>query len=100
MAAGVAETAEGEQLHVIASSEPRGYLRKGVTTNSDEIVAAGDGHAETTIIDWSNEQGHRVVTVGAGRPICNPCAEAIEKAGATPTTPLKDRLSYGFIKIK
>ena len=61
MAAGVAETAEGEQLHVIATSEPRGYLRKGVTTNSDEIVATGDGHAETTIIDWSNEQGHRVV---------------------------------------
>ncbi len=72
MGAGVVETVEGEQIHVIATSEPRGYLRKGVTANPDEVVATGDGHAETTIIDWSNEHGHRVVTIGVGGQYATP----------------------------
>lgn len=49
MAVGIAEAAGGGQTTVIGTSEPRGYLRPGVTLNEGEVVAPGRGHAEADI---------------------------------------------------
>jgi filamentous hemagglutinin len=89
MGAGVLEDASGNQIRVISTSEPNGYLRPGVTTNPGEILIRGTGHAEADIVAYAQANGYRVVTVGAGRPICGPCATAITGSGGTPATSLK-----------
>lgn len=89
MGVGVLEDASGNQIRVISTSEPNGYLRPGLTTKPGEIVIPGTGHAEVDIIDYAQANGLRVVTVGAGRPICGPCASAIGNSGGSPATPLK-----------
>lgn len=90
MAVGVTEAAAGEQTTVIGTSEPRGYLRPGVTLNEGEVVAAGHGHAEADIVHWAEQREQKVLTVGAGRPICAPCAEEIQRVDAVAATPLKE----------
>lgn len=90
MAVGIAEAAGGDQTTVVGTSEPRGYLRPGVTLNEGEVVAPGRGHAEADIVTWAEQREQKVLTVGAGRPICTPCAEEIRRADAVPATPLKE----------
>jgi hypothetical protein len=89
MASGVLEDPQGNYVPVIATSEPGGYLRPGVTVDPGEVVISGTGHAEQTIVNWANANGYRVVAVGAGRPICPSCAAAIQGSGASTATPLK-----------
>jgi filamentous hemagglutinin len=89
MGVGVLTDGNGNQLVVVSTSEPRGYLRPGVSLNSDEIVIPGTGHAEADIVTWANQNGYTVQTIGAGRPICSSCASVLNDANATPATPLK-----------
>ena len=89
MAVGLAEDASGTPQVLVATSEPRGYLRPGVTLDPGETMAPGLGHAEADIADMALRNGLRLIEVGATRPICPTCAIRIEQAGARPVTPLK-----------
>ena len=89
MGAGVLEDASGNQIRVISTSEPNGYLRTGVTTQPGEIVISGTGHAEADIVAYAEANGYRVVTIGVGRPVCAACATTITGSGGTAATPLK-----------
>ena len=79
----------GNLRTVVSTSEPRGYLRPGVTLKDGEELATGDGHAEVSGINYMNDHGITPVAVGAGKPICTPCETTIDGAGAAPATPLK-----------
>jgi len=74
----------GNIRRVVGTSEPGGYLRPGVRLNSGEELANGDGHAETSILDYMMNNNIRAISIGAGRPICPACMAAIENAGALP----------------
>lgn len=89
MGVGLAEDASGATQVLIGTSEPRGYLRPGVTLNPGETLVRGSGHAEANIVNYAQENGLNLLEVGATRPICPACAAAIEAAGAKPVTPLK-----------
>ncbi|TCK95588.1 filamentous hemagglutinin N-terminal domain-containing protein [Paraburkholderia sp. BL9I2N2] len=89
MGVGVVRDANGNQITVVSTSEPNGYLRPGVTLNPGEVVIPGTGHAEADIVNWAAQNGYTVQTIGAGRPICPSCASAIGGANAVPATPLK-----------
>lgn len=93
MAAGVVEDAAGVRQTIIGTSEKRGYLRPGVklALRPGEIVAGGSGHGEQNLVEWSEHNGHRVVAIGAGRPICSSCGQCIDDSGGILATPLKDR---------
>jgi filamentous hemagglutinin len=91
MAVGVGRRgANGPRAVIVGTSEPRGYLRPGVTVEADEIVAEGCGHAECNVIDRAVTEGVQLEAVGAGRPICPTCAERINESGAQPATPLRE----------
>jgi len=83
MAVGYARDAQGGLVKLVATSEPRGYLRPGVTLNDGEIMVSGTGHAEQDIVAYAQARGWEIVTVAAGRPICPPCVDAILGSGAT-----------------
>jgi RHS repeat-associated protein len=89
MGVGVLEDASGNRITVVATSEPRGYLRPGVTLRPGEVVVRGTGHAEADIVAYAEAHGYRVVSVGAGRPICATCAGRIAGSGGSAATPLK-----------
>lgn len=89
MAVGIAEDASGARSVLIGTSEPRGYLRPGVTLAPGETLAPGPGHAEMGIVDQTQQNGLRLLEVGATRPICPDCARAIDGAGARTVTPRK-----------
>ena len=88
MGAGVVRDAAGNEIRVISTSEPGGYLRPGVTTQPGKIVIRGTGHAEVDIVTWAEANSYEVVTIAAGRPICPSCAGAISGSGGTPATSL------------
>jgi|GEM_PF-2705040 len=90
MGVGLAEDASGAPRVLIGTSEPRGYLRPGVLLKSGETLAPGLGHAEADIVNFTQQNGLRLLEVGATRPICPSCAAAIEEAGAVTVTPLKE----------
>jgi transposase-like protein len=85
----LAEDASGAQCVLIGTSEPRGYLRPGVTLAPGETLAPGLGHAEADVVNFAQQNGLRLLEVGATRPICPACTADIEWAGARPVTPLK-----------
>lgn len=89
MGVGVAEDASGARQVLVGTSEPRGYLRPGVTLAPGETLAPGLCHAEVDIVNYAQQNGLRLLEVGATRPICPACAAAIEEAGARAVTPLK-----------
>jgi RHS repeat-associated protein len=89
MGVGLAEDASGAQRVLVGTSEPRGYLRPGVTLAPGEMLASGLGHAEADIVKYAQQNGLRLLEVGATRPICPACAAAIAGAGARAVTPLK-----------
>lgn len=90
MGVGLAEDASGAQRVLVGTSEPRGYLRPGVTLAPGETLAPGIGHAEADIVNYAQQNGLRLLEVGATRPICSTCAAMIEGAGARAVTPLKE----------
>jgi hypothetical protein len=87
MSAGIAEGQDGQLHTVVGTSEPRGYLRPGVTLQPGETMATGNGHAEENVLATAKENRWRPVTVGAGRPHCDECVDAIEASGATTASP-------------
>ena len=89
MGVGVAEDASGARHVLVGTSEPRGYLRPGVTVAPGETIVRGTGHAEADIVTYAQENGLTLLEVGATRPICADCATRIAGAGARATTPLK-----------
>jgi hypothetical protein len=89
MAVGIVDD-NGTKTTIVGTSEPRGYLRPGVSLEKGEVVAPGNGHAETDIIDWAEQRERSVITIGAGRPICPTCAEEIRRVDAQPATRLKE----------
>ena len=90
MAVGVAEDSSGATTTLVGTSEPRGYLRPGVTLAPGETMAAGSGHAEADILAHAAKAGLNVTEIGATRPICSDCGTALKKAGVTILTPLKE----------
>lgn len=91
MGVGIVKNTAGQEVTVISTSEPRGYLRSGVAQklHSEDVFISGTGHAETDIINWSKERGYTVRAIGAGRPICSSCALAINNVKVLPTTSIK-----------
>ncbi len=91
MAVGKGIDANGTVRTVIGTSEPNGYLRPAVRAalGEEEEIASGLGHAEQSVVSYMSENGTKPITVGAGRPICPPCAQAIKNVEASPATPLK-----------
>lgn len=73
------------------ASEPNVYIRPSVRPliGPNEVVVTGIGHAEENIVNWATSNNQRVITVGAGRPICAACARIIENAGAFLASPFK-----------
>ena len=89
MGVAVVEDANGARSVLVSTSEPRGYLRPGVTLQSGEQVVAGTGHAEADIVAYAQANGLRIVDIGATRPVCASCQSAIAPTGANVSTPLK-----------
>ncbi len=83
----VTETKEG--VRIISSSE--GKLRPVITRmlKPGEIAGEGAGHAEVTGINAAEEMGLTPTGTAASRPICNACAQSMEKQGVAPLSPLK-----------
>ena len=81
MAAGVQVDQDGQRHKVISSSEENGYIRKPVLQQlkDDEIFAQqrGKAHAEVRIADYGRLKGRTTETVGAGRPMCDPCRDTM-----------------------
>lgn len=85
----VVEDANGVRSVLVSTSEPRGYLRPGVTLQPGETVIAGTGHAEADIVSFDNANGLKIVDIGATRPVCASCQNVIRPTGANISTPLK-----------
>jgi len=80
---------------IAGSSEPNGYMRPAVEAllrrRKIDVATGSSGHAERQVLAYMRRQGLKPVTIGASRPICRPCADAIRRAGATAATRLKPR---------
>jgi filamentous hemagglutinin len=94
MSVGVVEDANGARSVLIGTSEPRGYLRPGVTLNSGERVVPGMGHAEADIANFVKANNMKLIDIGATRPVCVPCVNTISPTGANVSTPLKFPKQY------
>jgi hypothetical protein len=90
MGTGVGLDDAGGMHVVVGTSEPRGYLRPGVTLREGEELATGPGHAEPSILDYMVERQISPSHIGAGRPVCDPCADSIDAAGASAASPYKN----------
>ncbi len=99
MASGVLANKDGSRQLVSATSE---HTRKGEAYVRPEVVEAmgsetkksfvsGSRHAEQNIVAYAKENDMKVVTVGAGRPVCPECVKSIEGAGGTVASPKKDK---------
>jgi hypothetical protein len=91
MGVAVVEDASGVRSVLVSTSEPRGYLRPGVSLKPGETMVAGTGHAETDILAYAKDNNLKVIDIGATRPVCVPCQDAINPTGAAVSTPLKPR---------
>lgn len=89
MAVAVAEAVGGIRIVLVATSEPRGYLRAGVVLEAGDVLVSGSGHAEQDIVEHCVTNGLKLVDIGATRPICPACAAFIRSTGAHVSTPLK-----------
>jgi len=89
MAVGLAEDASGARSVLIGTSEPGGYLRPGVSLLPGEILAPGTGHAEIDVLNYANQNGLRLLEIGATRPVCPGCIEGLQGSGALIVTPFK-----------
>jgi filamentous hemagglutinin len=89
MAAAVVEDSAGQRAVLIGTSEPRGYLRPGVELRPGERVVAGSGHAEADIVSHATANELKIISIGATRPVCPECQQAILPTRAEIVTPLK-----------
>ena len=84
----LAEDANGVESTLIATSEPGGYLRPGVTLRPGEIRVGGTGDAEMNIADYARANNLFLKQLGATRSVCQDCAFGIPW-GTLIVTPLK-----------
>ncbi|GIW80329.1 MAG: hypothetical protein KatS3mg105_2136 [Gemmatales bacterium] len=92
MGVAVVEDANGVRSVLVSTSEPRGYLRPGVTLRPGENDGCWNRpHAEADIIAYAEANNLRVIDIGATRPVCVPCQNAINPTGANISTPLRPR---------
>ncbi|MGO9915166.1 MAG: hypothetical protein ACLQIB_10700 [Isosphaeraceae bacterium] len=91
MAVAVAEDSNGVRHVLVATSEPRSYLRPGVALRPGEIMVGGTAHAEANIVAHAQAKNLLVVEIGATRPVCVPCQDLINPTGAKILTPLQPR---------
>jgi len=89
-AAARAIASDGNPVTLVASSEYSLRPAQRAGLNPGEIAVSGQGHAEQTILNHAAANGMTVNQIAASRPICANCATAINNAGATATTPLKE----------
>jgi filamentous hemagglutinin len=89
MAVAVAVDEEGARVVLVSTSEPRGYLRSGVSLDPGDVLVAGLGHAERDAVEYCQRLSLRLLAIGATRPICPECADVIRLMGAEIATPLK-----------
>jgi hypothetical protein len=96
MASGVLEDSRGGRIAVIGTSEENGYVRPEVrgAVRPGEFVVPGNYHAEQNIVDFANDNGFKVIAVGAGRPISGDCAGAIFDAGGWDAVASPTRFSF------
>ncbi|WP_202923360.1 RHS repeat domain-containing protein [Pontibacter pudoricolor] len=97
IAVGEAKTAEGAAVRIVGSSEKRLRPAQRALLSSNEVEAVGQGHAETTILNYANQNNMNVTSIGASRPICDNCATAIKGAGVTPASPIKNLYHQFFV---
>ena len=90
MGVGVGTDGGGGTRVVVGTSEARGYLREGVTLRPGEERSREPGHAEVSILKYMEGNGIAPSHIGAGRPICSPCADGIDSARAEPASTLKN----------
>lgn len=75
----------------VGTSEPNGYLRPGVEKAlGGATVVKGNLHAERNICAEASD----LVAVGAGRPICEICEDAILRVNAIPASPCRSGKTY------
>ena len=93
LAVGLALDSKGVRRVLIGASEAtskgEAYLRPGVTLKAGETLVPGIGDAEENIVLYAQNNGLKLLEVGATRPICVVCAWLIDVAGAKAVTPLK-----------
>lgn len=89
MAAALTANKDEQLTMLIATSEPRGYLRAGVLLIAAELLVPGNGHAEQDVVDFVERNAMTLLAIGATRPICPDCADAIERTGAAVATELR-----------
>jgi hypothetical protein len=80
---------DGNEVTIIGSSRDRLSPKQRAALKPGEVEAPGSGHAEQTALDYAEQHGLTPRRVAASRPICEECAEAIERAGARPVSPLR-----------
>jgi hypothetical protein len=90
MAVGAVEK-QGVVEIVTASSEPGKYIRPQVQQAvQGTTIVGGEGlHAEQKIVQYAQETGGQLLSIGATRPICSNCSSAISGVSGQPITPLK-----------
>ncbi|MES2793025.1 MAG: hypothetical protein V4719_25660 [Planctomycetota bacterium] len=91
MGVAVVEDASGTRSVLVSTSEPRGYLRPGVTLKPGETMVPGTGHAEVDIANYIKAKCLKLVDIGATKPVCGPCQDVLGPTGANISTPLKTR---------
>jgi hypothetical protein len=91
MGVAVVEDANGVRSVLVSTSEPRGYLRRGVTLKPGETMVVGTGHAEADLVAYAKANNLKIVDVGATRRVCVPCQDALGPTGANISTPLRKR---------
>lgn len=82
---------DGTTSLLVGSSEVRLRPAQRNVLTTEEIAVKGVGHAEQTVINHANANGQKVNAVGASRPICSNCENAINNAGAKPVGKLKGK---------
>lgn len=80
----------GSKTFVVGSNEKRLRPAQRAVLNPNETAAVGQGHAEVTAINATQNSGQKVLRVSASRPICSNCAQSIQNAGAQPASVLKN----------
>lgn len=85
------EEQSNNRYYILGTSEPNGYLRPGIKPKLYEIVVCckTKADAEITVIAFVLQEQWILITIGATRPICNDCRDAIDEVGAQAVTPLR-----------
>jgi RHS repeat-associated protein len=73
-AVGTAQTEEGAVTTLVASSENALRPAQINSLKPGEVAVSGEGHAETTIMNYASANKMTVTAIGTNRPVCANCA--------------------------